>query len=699
MAKKVEVKLEGNTKHFVVNMESATKAMKDFRESTSRTQGAQAGIARSFQRMAAGAGTLYGPLNGVSGRFSAIATALRITGPGVVTFGAAMTALTATLTKGNRVLATTEHQVARLEGVLMATGGAAGFTADALDEMSRDIALNTLASTEGVRTAAAALATFGSITGKAFEQTLRLSQDVAEVMGTDIRGAAIQMAKAMEDPVNGLTSLRRAGVSFSAAQREQIKDMVRWGEAAEAQAMVLKGIDDQLGGVAEHVAGGTQVGAWDTLGQRIDQLAESLARAAGTGTAVKIVLGGINELLAKFDGNAFIFNWSDDKLNERIREASAALADAERAQQTRMGKMFGYGEGAARLQEQAIADLLDERARRETEANERSKAAADAEAKLAARRLQEKRDAYAKIHEEIDKIVEKSVRKREQLEANQAGLDELEKIDRRYNVMRDSFEREATLQAEEYRNAESLLEEHNARRLAIEEARIAAKAELLRAEAEDEREMMLKMDGWVAESNKARKKSDGELKDAREDILNASLDGAQRIIGSMADLYEQGSKAQRALLVVEKAVAIAQATINMNLAISKANTEEGVLRLSAIASAIGFGTQAIAGIAAVSVAGRAQGGPVYPGGKYMVGEHGPEVITVNQPGQVHKNADIGPTVNVNVVEDASRAGTVEQDGMDMSIYVNAVMGHLNAEFSSGRGIFASMENKYGLTRR
>ena len=130
-----------------------------------------------------------------------------------------------------------ERQMGQISAILKSTGYAAGQTADDIDEMSRRIALSTLASTKEIRDAAQVLLTFKSVAGDAFERTLVAAQDMAAVLGTSATSAALQLGKALEEPVTGLTALRRAGISFTESEKEMIKSLSETGKTAEAQRL------------------------------------------------------------------------------------------------------------------------------------------------------------------------------------------------------------------------------------------------------------------------------------------------------------------------------------------------------------------------------------------------------------------------------------------------------------------------------
>ena len=85
---------------------------------------------------------------------------------------------------------------------------------------------------------------------------MSLAQDMSAVFGQDLSSSAVQLGKALEDPVEGLTALRRVGVSFTESQKELIKSLVEAGETAEAQRIILDNLARQVGGAGEAEAGG-----------------------------------------------------------------------------------------------------------------------------------------------------------------------------------------------------------------------------------------------------------------------------------------------------------------------------------------------------------------------------------------------------------------------------------------------------------
>jgi phage-related protein len=68
---------------------------------------------------------------------------------------------------------------------------------------------------------------------------------------------AVQLGKALQDPIKGLTALARSGVTFTEVEREKIKAMVESGNILGAQEAILKAIETQVGGTAEATATGS----------------------------------------------------------------------------------------------------------------------------------------------------------------------------------------------------------------------------------------------------------------------------------------------------------------------------------------------------------------------------------------------------------------------------------------------------------
>lgn len=222
-------------------------------------------------------------------RAGAGATAMKVA---IVAALASVAALSAVTFKAAGAAIDLERQQARLGALLKATGHAAGFNKDQLVDMARQIDITTLQSKRGALDAIGVLLTFTNIQGAQFRQTLALSADLAEVMGGDLKGAALQLAKALEDPATGLTMLRRVGVSFEEQLKDQIIALQKAGRLQEAQGMILKRVSEQVGGAAKGAAD-TTAGAVDAMAMAWREFKEEVGKQA-----LPFVKDAVKEIIA-----------------------------------------------------------------------------------------------------------------------------------------------------------------------------------------------------------------------------------------------------------------------------------------------------------------------------------------------------------------------------------------------------------------
>ena len=154
-----------------------------------------------------------------------------------------------------RAAAKQEESEARLAAVLRATGNAAGFTATQLKEQASALQQLTSVGDESIINTQAIIATFKEVKGDEFKRTTQAALDMAAVLQQDTRSAAIQLGKALNDPIKGITALSRSGVSFTEQQKEQIKTLTKSGKVVEAQGIILRELESEFGGAAEAIGG------------------------------------------------------------------------------------------------------------------------------------------------------------------------------------------------------------------------------------------------------------------------------------------------------------------------------------------------------------------------------------------------------------------------------------------------------------
>jgi hypothetical protein len=168
-----------------------------------------------------------------------------------------------------------EQAEAKLGAVIKATGGAAGFTADELKTYATELQRLTGVGDEVTISGMAVLATFKELKGQVFKDATKAALDMSAVMGGDLQSSMLQLGKALNDPVKGLTALTRSGVSFTDQQKQQIKALAESGKLLEAQKIILKEINTQFGGAAEALRN-TYGGAVNAAKGALNDLKEEL---------------------------------------------------------------------------------------------------------------------------------------------------------------------------------------------------------------------------------------------------------------------------------------------------------------------------------------------------------------------------------------------------------------------------------------
>ncbi len=171
-----------------------------------------------------------------------------------------------------------ELAMSKVEAMIKATGGAAGITAEEANAMASGIQAVSMYSDEAALAGEAVLLKFQSIGEDVFPNALQASVDLAAVMGTEPAAAAQMLGRALESPTTGLAALKRAGVIFTDAEKEQIKAMEDAGNIAGAQGLILDKLGTTVGGVAAAM-GGTHAGKMAIFANKISDIKETIGGA------------------------------------------------------------------------------------------------------------------------------------------------------------------------------------------------------------------------------------------------------------------------------------------------------------------------------------------------------------------------------------------------------------------------------------
>jgi len=283
-------------------------------------------------------------LSGMSGRFNSLGSSAARMGRNI-SIGLGAVAVGAVAVGKSLIDAATESQkvTAQTEAVLKSMGTAAGVTSKQVADLSTKLSMQSGVDDELIQSGSNLLLTFGQIrngVGKAnqiFDRATAAALDMSVALGTDMTSASMMVGKALNDPVRGLTALRRSGIQFTKQQEDQIKAMVAVGDAAGAQKIMLSELERQFGGsaAAQATAGEKLAVIWgnlqEQLGEKLLPVFSSVATWLGRVLpraidAFSSFLRPIIDTIQEF-GNALRTGMSEDE-GTRIEEFAFKIRDA-----------------------------------------------------------------------------------------------------------------------------------------------------------------------------------------------------------------------------------------------------------------------------------------------------------------------------------------------------------------------------------
>jgi len=219
---------------------------------------------------------------------------------------------------------------AQLNAVLKSTGGIAGVTSQELTRMASALQKQTRYGDEAIIKTQALLLTFTKVGKDVFPQATETILNMSEAMGQDLKQGAIQVGKALNDPVLGVTALRRVGVQLSAQQEQQIRDFVAVNDIASAQKIILAELETQFGGAAK-AAGETMAGSLDKMKNAVGDAQESI------GEALSPAIIGVANAFTSAAGavSGFFKRLTETQLDTTIRELGELGKNTENLQRIR----------------------------------------------------------------------------------------------------------------------------------------------------------------------------------------------------------------------------------------------------------------------------------------------------------------------------------------------------------------------------
>lgn len=559
-----------------------------------------------------------------------------------------------------------ENALAQLNSVIKSTGGAAGVSADDVLKLSSSLEKVTTFSDEAITEVQTLLLTIGGMSKSILPVATEAVLNLSTAMGTDAKSAALALAKAIKDPVEGLSALQKAGVKLDDGQKAVIEQLIETGDAAGAVNIIIEKLNESMGNRARDAA--------DTLGGSLAQLKNAFGNLLeGSGGSVEEAKESIQsftrllqdeqtkEAFAKMaDGVfklagalAFLVSKIPDAIEKFQNLAIAAQVAVAVAFNPRLAGGPGGKKGLAGILDglpdipdlPTLPPILGVKPRKVGRGGAAKVSEIDQEIKSLQKQLalygdlskadevrigikkgyyglttpaQEKAlqqyadeltalQAHTKAEDEYRKIV-----KERQEEENKAIIEKDERL-------RDALEEiEKLLQTEE----QAIYASYRRRLDALKE--LAAQEPAFQARAT---ELSLALIDKMHE----------ELKVKTDEMTEFAKAAAQEIQGAFADfLFDPFKDGLDGMLQ------------NFGMFLKRAIAEAAAAQiLSAVGGALsGSGNSFFSAIGKAFAGARAAGGPVSAGSSYLVGEKGPEMFTPNTSGKIIPNDQMASGVTV-----------------------------------------------------
>ena len=177
-----------------------------------------------------------------------------------------------------------DEALANLQSTITSTGNAANITSESFFAYANELQKVTGTGADQITQGAALLATFKNVRNEVgagnqvFNRATKAALDLSKKGLGDLSGSNKMLGKALNDPIRGITALSRAGVTFTDEQKATIKTLQESGRTLDAQKIILKEVEDQVGGTAESF-GATTRGKIERSKRAFEEMQKTLARA------------------------------------------------------------------------------------------------------------------------------------------------------------------------------------------------------------------------------------------------------------------------------------------------------------------------------------------------------------------------------------------------------------------------------------
>lgn len=208
--------------------------------------------------------------------------------------------------------------MAQTNAIIRTTGQQAGKTAEDIKELGDELEHTMMLDDETVMKVANTLMTFKGISGEVFNDVIKRSQDLAVSGFGTLETNVKALGKALQDPVEGMTALKRLGIDIDPSQRKLIQNLADTNHMLEAQKEILEAVKQKVGGAGEAEHTGLK-GAIHDLNVEYEDFLKTINTTAATDTAA----AGVHKLADAFK---YLKTFTDTSTENQLNVAEQGLA-------------------------------------------------------------------------------------------------------------------------------------------------------------------------------------------------------------------------------------------------------------------------------------------------------------------------------------------------------------------------------------
>jgi hypothetical protein len=223
-------------------------------------------------------------LKSANAAFGNLQGSVRSLGSNFAALGVALAGAGALIAKNVQSLARIESINAQTAQTISTMGNAANISAKEVEALAGQLEALTATEAESIQEGANLLLTFRNISNQAgegndiFSQTTAIMVDMGRALREDAASSAIRLGKALNDPISGLTALRKVGVQFDDQQENTIRALQTSGDLMGAQKIILAELQAQFGGSGAAYAK-TFSGQLELMGHELGTIGEEATMA------------------------------------------------------------------------------------------------------------------------------------------------------------------------------------------------------------------------------------------------------------------------------------------------------------------------------------------------------------------------------------------------------------------------------------